>query len=153
TTDTPGSGASRLQLVSDSGVYRVRVVTRNEDDSVPPGAPTNPVITLTDAKSATIQFTAPRDDGTIGRVRGYEIRYRAGDMTEANFEAAGSTAVAGVAPLDPGRPQTVTIAGLLPETDYQVGIRAFDECHNTGPLLVVPITTSDRQAGEVDACF
>jgi Fibronectin type III domain len=153
TTDTPGSGASRLQLVSDSGVYRLRVVTRNENDSVPPGAPTSPAITHVEAKSATIQFTAPGDDGVIGRVRGYEIRYRAGEMTDANFETAGSTAVAGVAPVDPGRPQTVTVAGLLPETDYQVGIRAFDECHNAGPLLVVPITTSDRQAGEVDACF
>jgi len=154
TTDTPGSGASRLQLVSDNGLYRVRVVARNENDSTAPGVPTNPVVIAVDARTATIEFTASGDDGMAGgRVRGYEIRYRAGEMTEANFTTAGSTPVPSVAGVDPGRPQSVMIGGLLPETDYDVGIRAFDECHNVSPLMVIQFRTTDRQSGEVDACF
>jgi hypothetical protein len=47
----------------------------------------------------------------------------------------------------------VTFEGLLPETTYVVGIRAFDNCRNSSALAVVEVTTPARAAGEVDACF
>ena len=42
---------------------------------------------------------------------------------------------------------------LLPQTHYWIGIRAFDDCRNVGPLTVIDVTTSQRETGEVDACF
>jgi hypothetical protein len=45
------------------------------------------------------------------------------------------------------------LTGLLPSTQYYVGIRAYDDCRNTSSITVIPFVTPDRQAGEVDACF
>ncbi len=154
TTDTPGSGASRLQIVSDGqAMYRVRVDSRPETDNIPPGMPTEPTLVTTDGRTADLTFVAPGDDGNVGRVRGYEIRLRASTpITEDNF--ADSTPVsATVTPDDPGSLQSFTVDGLLPETDYYVGIRAFDDCHNDGPVAVVKFTTPERPVGSVDACF
>jgi hypothetical protein len=136
----------------DHTTYRVRVIARNENDSIPPAAPANPQVQSTDVQSATLTFIAPGDDGTVGRVSGYEIRYRASDtITDANFGS--SILAASPPPVDPGAVQTVTIDKLLPETDYSVGVRAYDKCHNLGPLVVMSFRTGDRQAGTVDACF
>ena len=154
TTGTPGSGAARFQLVSDNGMYRVRVITRNEDDPVAPAAIGDAAVQTLEGQSATIGFSAVGDDGVTGKAQGYEIRYRAGTpMTEDNFMTSGSTPVSGPQPGNPGTQQTVTIDKLLPETDYYVGIRAFDKCHNTGPLAIVQFRTPDRVNGEVPWCF
>jgi hypothetical protein len=58
-----------------------------------------------------------------------------------------------VAPVEPGRMQTLDLVGLFPETDYWVGIRAFDDCRNTSALTIVKVTTADRPVGEVGWCF
>ena len=56
-------------------------------------------------------------------------------------------------PEDPGSQQDVELTGLLPETDYYIGVRAFDDCKNLGPLTTLKITTPAQAAGKVDACF
>jgi hypothetical protein len=110
--------------------------------------------TTVDESSAAISFVAPGDDGTVGKVSGYEIRYRtSSEITADNFTDARSVAVKTVVPGDPGSLQTFLLDKLLPETDYSVGIRAFDKCHNTSSLAVVDFRTADRVAGTVDACF
>lgn len=154
TTDTPGSGGARLQLVSDNGLmYRVLVDTRPEYDYAVPGAPDVAEALDVSTTTATLRFVAPGDDGLVGKVSGYEIRYLAnGELTADNFEA-GVPALASLVPSPPGQFETVELLGLLPETDYVVGIRAYDDCRNTGPVTFVKFTTDDRQAGEVDACF
>jgi hypothetical protein len=153
TTDTPSSGASRFELRSDGGLmYRVRATTRLVDDSIPPAAPTGGDATVTNS-SATVTFIAPGDDGTIGRVRGYDVRFRAGeDITDANFDSSTPVSFT-LTPVDAGGMQTFTIDKLLPETTYSIGVRAYDECHNTSPVEVVQVTTDARKVGEVNACF
>jgi len=148
------TAADRFALVSDNGMYRVRVVSSVKDDALPPDAPKNAATTEVTPSSATISFTAPGDDGDLGTIAGYEIRYRAGDeISEANFFDAGSNPIAAPAPAPAGSTQTISLDKLLPETDYSIGIRAHDRCHNTGPLVVVNFRTADRQTGYVDACF
>jgi hypothetical protein len=148
------TGAERLQLVSDSGMYRIRVVHRIENDAVPPDAPGDDGATNVTGSSATVSFTAPGDDGEIGQVAGYEIRYRATTpMTEDNFLTAGSNPLPVPNPGPPGASQSIDLDKLLPETDYYVGIRAHDKCRNVGPLVVIKFHTADRTAGAVDACF
>jgi hypothetical protein len=151
TTD-PGSGASRLALEAN-GNYRVKVTARPEVDSVAPGAPGEPTITNNVDGAVTFAFDAPGDDGASGRVAEYEVRVRAGEpITEANFDSSMPVSVA-VEPDDPGQQQTVTVTGLLPDTHYYIGVRAFDDCRNASPLMVVDVNTSARKSGEVDACF
>ena len=155
TTDTPGSGASRLQLTADGqgGTFRVRVTSRPEHDEIAPGPPSATSVVATDTQSATIDFTEPGDDGLIGPVMGYEVRVQANTpITDANFASAMPTG-ASVQVHGPGTPQTLTIDHLLPQTDYFIGIRAFDECKNYGPVAVIEAKTAERQAGYVDACF
>jgi hypothetical protein len=58
-----------------------------------------------------------------------------------------------VTPVEPGFMQVVELTGLLAETDYWIGIRAFDDCRNTSTLQVVKVTTADREVAAVDWCF
>ena len=153
-TSQPGSGALRFALVPDAaGMYRVRVTARPEPDYVAPGAPADMGVAESKNTSATITFIAPGDDGTVGKVRGYDIRYRVLEpITEDTFETAIDPNVEVVIG-DPGELQTFTLPGLLPATQYSVGIRAFDDCRNTSALTVLTFTTPERTVGEVDACF
>jgi len=155
-TTEQGSGALRFALVPDpDGMYRVRVTARPEMDYDVPSTPADVAVAEMANTTATITFLASGDDGTLGKVTGYEIRYRALEpITEANFDEPGS--------IDPkvslaigssGEVQTFTLPGLLPDTAYSVGIRAFDDCRNTSELAVLSFTTPERSFGEVDACF
>jgi hypothetical protein len=150
----PGSGAARLALTSAGPeMYRVQVISRREIDLVPPAALQETNVSDTSSSKVTLTFTAPGDDGALGDVKGYEVRYRVGDViTEDNFgDSSIVTATFEVVPA--GEQQLVTVEGLLPDTEYSIGIRAFDNCRNSSPLAVVPVTTDERLAGEVDACF
>lgn len=154
TIDTPGSGASRLQLVSkDSAMYRVRINVSPNAVAQVVSAPTDVQPIQVGAGNISMSFVAPGVGPANARVAGYEIRVRASDeMTTANF--SDSTPVgSNVAPGDAGSMQAIDIPGLLPETEYWVGIRAFDGCHNMGELAIVKVTTASRTAGAVDACF
>jgi hypothetical protein len=153
TTDTPGSGALRFELVSDGGMYRVRVRATPEQDLAIPDAPMGLELADVTSSKATIEFVEPGDDGTMGPVTGYEIRIRANsELTTDNF-ADSMQVVANVVPAGPGNVATVELSGLLPETEYWVGIRAFDDCYNESPIAITKLTTADREVGEVDACF
>ncbi|MEP6861432.1 MAG: fibronectin type III domain-containing protein [Deltaproteobacteria bacterium] len=154
TLDTPGHGASRLELVSDAaGMYRVRVSVRQIDASDLPGVPTALEPAAIDTNSMTLSFVAP-GIGTQGtQVTGYDLRIRASEeLTAANFDAS-MPVTSHVLPSSPGSTQTFDLTGLLPETDYWIGIRAYDGCHDNGDLAIVKVTTAARVSGSVDACF
>lgn len=156
TLDKIGSGLGRLALITDpDGDYRARVKLRLEFDYVAPANPAQLDVTAA-SRSATISFLAPGDDGTLGKLKGYEIRYRVGadPITEDNWNAPDTLAYPAVPqPADPGTRQTFDLVGLLPETEYTVGIRALDDCHNASSLRSISFITEERSVGEVDACF
>src|SRR5262249_43937430 len=79
TTDTPGSGASRLQIIAGSPGDIIQLQARPDFDRIPPSAPQSLSIAKTTSSGATIEFVAPGGDGMTGVAAGYEIRYRAGD--------------------------------------------------------------------------
>ena len=153
TTGVQGSGGARLGLVADaSGTYRVKVLAHNENDSIAPGPAGEAQAVAVTGTTATVSFVAPGDDGLVGRIRGYDIRFRAGSpLTDANFDQA--QVIDPPLPDDPGQVQSVALQGLLPQTDYYVGVRAYDECHNNGPLAIAKFTTAAQPGGYVDACF
>jgi hypothetical protein len=155
TSDTPNSGALRLLLTSKDGqMFRVRIEARTERDAVAPAPPGNMVIDDPQSANPTLTFVAPGDDGLIGTVTGYEVRYLVGEtpITEANFASANEV-VFDVAIASVGQPQELTLRNLLPETAYTVAIRAFDDCQNTSAISTATFTTAPRKIGEVDACF
>ena len=154
TSDVPGSGAARLALVSAGGSsYRIRVISRPQIDLEPPAAPRDPTVVSATGNTARIAFTAPGDDGLMGPITGYEIRYSVeAPLTADNFDSAIRIEdVPGPGPA--GQVRSFDLDGLLPETDYYIGIRAIDDCRNVGPLEFIQLTTPDRTSGQVDACF
>ncbi len=154
TNDTPGTGASRLELVADgSDMYRVKVDVSPNSPTEVPAQPAQFVATDVNSAGMSLSFVAPGVGTQQLRVAGYEIRVRAGtEMTAANF-ADSMPVTAKVTPEDAGHLQTFDLTGLLLETDYWVGIRAYDGCHNSGALAITKITTDARVNGSVDACF
>jgi hypothetical protein len=149
-----GTGGGRLALLSSGGqLYRVRGAARTETDAVPPDAPRETSVVTANAFDATIGWLAPGDDGALGSVKGYELRYRINEViTEENF-ATSPQVTTGFALVPTGTEQQIVIPGLLPETEYSIGVRAFDNCGNASPLAIIPLTTSARESGSVDACF
>jgi Fibronectin type III domain len=154
TSDTPSSGASRLQLVADgSDMYRVRVTASPDDSSAVPNAPDELAATAINGGGATITFAAPGIGTGNETVAGYDVRVLADTpMTDDNF-MNGTPITSKVQPVAPGSTQSIVLTGLLPLTDYWVGVRAYNGCDDDGPLAIIHITTTDRESGTVDACF
>ncbi|CAN5704188.1 hypothetical protein BH11MYX3_BH11MYX3_20050 [soil metagenome] len=155
TTTITGSGAWRLAPITEgSETFRVRVVASPQTASVIPDAARKLEALTPTSRAATIKFLSPNEDEGHGKVKGYDIRFHAGTepITEASFDAA----------IDPhlfieiGGPETMhsfDLERLLPDTEYTVAVRPYDDCRNTGPLRVLTFRTPERTVGEVDACF
>ena len=155
TTAIPNSGASRLLLTSRDGeMFRVRVDARPEPDFVAPSAPGAMAVDDSQASDTTLTFIAPGDDGALGTVTGYEVRYRVGDTPIRDAEFAGANEAKFTGEIArAGDQQTIVVHNLLPETPYSFAVRAFDDCHNSSAISTVMFTTPPRRIGEVDACF
>jgi hypothetical protein len=151
TTDTPGKGASRLQLTSDGQtMYRVKVDMLPGLAGEPPAAPDAMVATSIASTTATIAFV---ESPSGGRPIAYDIRVRAlDDITADNFGTS-MPVTATVAPASAGSRQTFTIFGLLPGTDYTVAVRGRDGCYQDGAIATTHFTTASATGSEVDACF
>ncbi|HEY4055173.1 MAG TPA: CFI-box-CTERM domain-containing protein [Kofleriaceae bacterium] len=156
TTDVTGSGIDRLGVITDGdGSYRVKVVSRVENDNIAPSAPAMLSLGTVTSRNAIIDFTESGDDNMTGAARSYDVRFRVGSpVTDDNFNDADSVSVpSGVTPVMAGEAAEVALTGLLPETHYYVGLRANDDCGNASPLATFDFTTPARQVGEVDSCF
>ena len=154
TTGVAGSGAERFAVQMDSGTpYRVRVQAFTETDPIKPAAPGNVKTIDVATTTATLSFKAPGDDDFTGKVRRYEIRYIVGkDFDEATFEG-GIEIKPDIVIGEGGETVSFPINGLLNGTQYTVGIRAYDDCLNKGPVAFLTFETPERIEGEVDWCF
>lgn len=155
TTNLPGSGAQRLDLITEGGTsFRVRAVASPQTASVIPDAVTKLEAVTESSRGATIKFLSPIEDGDHGKVRGYDVRISAGadSITEANFDEAPDPHLF-ITLGPPGSTHEFDLERLLPDTEYTVAIRPYDDCHNTGPIRVLNFRTPERTMGEVDACF
>lgn len=76
-----------------------------------------------------LHWTAPGDDGLIGRATRYDVRYSLLPITSANFAAA--TAVTGL-PTPPvgGKQDSVAVTGLMAGVSYYFAMKTADEANN-----------------------
>lgn len=153
-SSAPGSGSNRLLVIDEGELsFRVRASVHGQTDDIAPAAAGAPSLTSVSPTSISGSFVAPGDDELDGRVAGFEIRYVAGgEMDEADWQGAAQAPVQ-IQPGEPGTAHGFTIDGLLPQTRYAIGVRAFDDCYNLGPIALIEATTPRRESGEVDACF
>ncbi|MEO5987751.1 MAG: FlgD immunoglobulin-like domain containing protein [Candidatus Eisenbacteria bacterium] len=77
----------------------------------------------------SVKWTAPGDDGVVGRATGYDLRYSTSSITAANFAQAvplPGLPMPGVA----GSTQSFTVSGLNAGTTYYLALKAVDEVGN-----------------------
>ena len=96
----------------------------------------------------TVQWTAPGDDGTLGRATNYDLRYSTAAITTANFTQA--TPLTGLpVPALPGTLQSYIVSGLNAGMTYYLAIRTVDEVGNwSGISNVLKQTGQTTGAGD-----
>jgi hypothetical protein len=121
------------------------------NDTIPPngildldGGPINP------PGSIRLHWTAPGDDGTIGRAAHYEVRFHEESLGPIDNNLKWSQAIlAGGAPIPSptGTIDSISIQGLPYGARYYFCVRSFDEVDNQSPLSnSISIATSDTGA-------
>lgn len=86
-----------------------------------------------DSNSATLTWTAPGDDGSVGQATAYDVRYATSAITEQNWD--GATAVANPpTPGTAGTQESFVVGGLNPSTTYYFAIKTVDEAGNWSPV-------------------
>src|SRR5262249_52699782 len=152
----PGSGAGRLARISDfDGSWRFKVAARPcgscDGVQVPPPV-TDLVARALDGDVIEVTFTNV-GFGTIP-VRAYEIRYRNGPMSIADFAAAPPVPpVAPAAPGSPARFQLTQHEGIQAQHTFTIGVRAIDNCGKVGELRTVQVTTPRQKYATIEGCF
>ncbi|HEY2901009.1 MAG TPA: discoidin domain-containing protein [Polyangia bacterium] len=102
--------------------------------------PGMPPATITDlgvggvtAQTATLTFTAPGADGTVGTAARYDVRQSTARINGTNWDSA--TAVSGVpAPHAAGAAESITVSGLAGATKYYFAVRAIDGGGNSAAV-------------------
>ncbi len=113
----------------------------NPADTTPPAAVNDLAITVTSDGSVSFTWTAPGDDGSIGRATEYDFRHSELSITEENWDNA--TVVDGEpAPASAGETESYTIDGLSPATTYYFGLKTIDEAGNNSALSNIDSTTT-----------
>ncbi len=96
--------------------------------------------------SVPLHWTAPGDDGDIGRATSYMLRYSTTPVSGADTTSwwAAATAAAGLpAPQPAGSAESFTVAGLDSGATYYFIIRAVDDANNVADFSNVAV----KQAG------
>jgi hypothetical protein len=98
--------------------------------------------------SIVLQWTAPGDDGTVGRAASYDLRYRTTSITGTDtlgWWNSATPATGEPLPGVSGATDSLRVRGLLPVTTYYFVIRAADEVPNWSGFsnLAVKATSGD----------
>ncbi|MCL2723157.1 MAG: hypothetical protein FWD69_01850 [Polyangiaceae bacterium] len=115
-------------------------------DTIAPSDVTDLVATEVSHAAVKLTWTAPGDDGDIGKAASYEVRYSKTPITtDAEFSAA--TAATGLrAPAFAGTAESATIGKLDPETTYYFGLRTYDKARNVSAIALSNVVTTKARA-------
>ena len=110
-------------------------------DTTPPGTIANLSAQISDTfPSYSLSWQATGDDGNVGKVTAYEVRFSETSLNDANYDLA--TSLPGPVPGDPGFTQFVTVKVPWRHSSGFIGVRAVDDAGNKGPISQVPISVS-----------
>ncbi len=115
-------------------------------DTVPPAQIEDLFVMPTQTDEVIMKWTAPGDDGTMGRADFYIMRYDSKPITAENFARA--VKVSDVpAPGAAGETQVVTLGNLTPDTKYYFAVQAVDDALNYGPVSNIASCKTNIQIG------
>jgi formylglycine-generating enzyme required for sulfatase activity len=110
-------------------------------DTTPPAAVSNLSTTAVTDSSATLEWTAPGDNGTTGTASEYDIRYATELITDENWSTADSVDTP-PAPQSAGSQEILTVDGLSSGTPYYFALKTVDDASNWSDLSNVPSDTT-----------
>jgi subtilisin family serine protease/chitodextrinase len=102
-------------------------------DEVPPSPIADLIVTAVTKSSMELRWTAPADDGPLGRASAYEVRRATVPLSDANF-TTGSLLVGAPVPAPPASPESLGVAGLTEGTTWYFGIRSRDAAGRTSAM-------------------
>jgi hypothetical protein len=117
-------------------------------DASPPGPITDLRAVFVDSTSVHLEWTAPGDDGGVGTVVGYLVRYAGFPLEESTFQNGTSVRSTPV-PHPAGETERLAVEGLPAGTIHYFAARAVDDAGNFSPLsnLVNVTTLGDGRNG------
>jgi hypothetical protein len=93
------------------------------------------------AATVTLHWTAPGDDGSIGRAAKYDLRYSLIPITPATFALA--TRVSGTpVPQAAGKTDSMKVTGMLAGGPFYFALKSADEANNWSAISNVVIRSS-----------
>lgn len=114
-------------------------------DTIAPAAVTGLLCTSPAARSLTLQWIAPGDDGMEGTAEAYDIRYHDSEITTDNWDDA--TRYADVdAPRPGGSVEQTRVLDLNSNTTYHFALRAADDAGNWSPISNSASGTTTNEA-------
>jgi Tol biopolymer transport system component len=133
-----------------SGISNTAVAV--EPDRVPPATVTNLAVSSASETSLTLTWTAPGDDGAVGKAAEYDLRYALSEITTESWGHVNR--VEGLSPPDSaGSVQTFTLSGLESSTTYYFGLRTADETPTWSGLATASGTTLSPGTGTTRLTF
>jgi chitodextrinase len=153
----PGSsGAGAMPWPTERGNFartgsRLYAPAVGQIDEVPPVAIGDLHAGTITATSIELRWSAPADDGPLGRASQYEIRRASFPLDELNFHSGTLVAGAGV-PGAAGAAESVTVPGLAENSTWYFGIRSTDAASRTSAMsnLLQASTVGGAPAAIVD---
>ncbi len=123
--------AGDVYSAHNTGTQSVTFTVNNTQDTTAPGRVTDLLaVTLTQPGKVRLTWTAPGDDGYVGRANRYDIRYSAAAITDNATFGAATVYDNTMVPQLPGVQETLDVGGLTAGTTYHFALKTRDEVPN-----------------------
>jgi uncharacterized repeat protein (TIGR01451 family) len=142
-----GGSPASIQVSSSGKRINARGSLDNaaETDTTPPDAVGNLQAIAPNNQRVGLQWTAPGDDGSVGTVSLYEVRYSDTNISSpASFEQA-YRLIAPI-PVAPGGLQNDSVVVPFRHNSGFIGVRAIDNAGNAGPISVASFSSDIADA-------
>ncbi len=126
---TRGRGVALAGLVFSLSLAGCGENAPDDRDAVPPARVRDLAVAEVGDSTATLTWTAPGDDGTLGTAASYDIRRFTGPPSDQDWES-GTPLPGQPAPAPSGTLQSVVAGSLEPLATHHFALRAADEASN-----------------------
>ncbi len=129
------------EAVNASALSNVLPVTTPATDPNPPSTIVDLQAVGPNVRSVQLSWTAPGNDGNLGKATGYDVRYSTSPITEANWATA-TQSEDELAQKEPGLAMKFQVNQLETNATYYFAVKTYDDAGNYSALSnVVSATT------------
>jgi len=107
----------------------------------------------TDTGEVVLEWTAPGDDGSVGRANEYIIRYSEREITNYAAWCEANDVTGEPVPKDAESEETFTVSNLTPGRKYYFAVRAVDDVGNKSILSSSPSASPERKKSKLNKIY